>query len=123
MSVLDEGFDPTPAVGRQQRRARTAAALDALTLSNSAQSRQKLLEYVVRINLDVAHRVVTTCSNSASDTEDELRLTRAALTRAALDIHPDAHGEFLAYAVPRIRRELKRQFRDLGWTVRPATPT
>jgi RNA polymerase sigma-B factor len=42
-----------------------------------------------------------------------------ALTRAARDFDPHRHQDFLSYAVPTIRGELKKHFRDQGWMVRP----
>lgn len=42
-----------------------------------------------------------------------------ALVRAATKFDPTLDRDFLTYAVPTISGELKRYFRDHGWTVRP----
>jgi RNA polymerase sigma-B factor len=42
-----------------------------------------------------------------------------ALISAANRFRPEEGRDFLAYAVPTIRGQLKRHFRDHGWTVRP----
>jgi len=42
-----------------------------------------------------------------------------ALTRAARNYDVSHGRDFLSYAVPTIRGELKKYFRDSGWTVRP----
>jgi RNA polymerase sigma-B factor len=123
MSVptVESDHDPAPRrpLSRQQRRERTARALTARAESSSEQRRQELLEYVVRINMEVAQGVVSRYTNRGVETDDLLQVAYAALTRAARDFDPSLHDEFLSYAVPTIRGELKKHFRDHGWTVRP----
>ena len=41
------------------------------------------------------------------------------LTKAAQRFDPAAGHDFLSFAVPTIRGELRRYFRDFGWMVRP----
>ena len=42
-----------------------------------------------------------------------------ALVRAVQGFDPGRGHDFLAYAIPTIRGEIKRHFRDQGWTIRP----
>jgi RNA polymerase sigma-B factor len=51
--------------------------------------------------------------------DDLEQVAYLALTRAARNFDPAARSDFLSYAVPTIRGELKKHFRDHGWTVRP----
>ena len=51
--------------------------------------------------------------------EDLQQVAYLALTKAARKFDPDAGHDFLSYAVPTIRGELCRYFRDSGWMVRP----
>ena len=51
--------------------------------------------------------------------EDLRQVAYLALTKAASNFDPDAGHDFLSYAVPTIRGELRRYFRDSGWMVRP----
>ena len=52
--------------------------------------------------------------------DDDLRqVAYLALTKAAQKFDADAGHDFLSYAVPTIRGELRRYFRDNGWMVRP----
>ena len=53
---------------------------------------------------------------SASDLEQVAYL---GLTAAARRFDPTRGGDFLAFAVPTIKGELRKSFRDLGWVVRP----
>ena len=51
--------------------------------------------------------------------EDLRQVAYLALTKAASNFDPDAGHDFLSYAVPTIRGELRRYCRDSGWMVRP----
>jgi RNA polymerase sigma-B factor len=51
--------------------------------------------------------------------EDLEQVAYAALVRAVHRYRPGLADDFLAYAVPTIRGEVKKHFRDHGWTVRP----
>ena len=104
---------------RRQRRERTARALTASGTTRSAARREELLDYVVRINMGVARSVASRYLNRGVEEDDLVQVAYAALTRAARDFDPSRHEDFLSYAVPTIRGELKKHFRDLGWTVRP----
>ena len=53
------------------------------------------------------------------EAEDLCQVAYAALTRAARAFDPARDKDFTSYAVPTIRGELKKHFRDLGWVVRP----
>jgi RNA polymerase sigma-B factor len=112
--------DPrSPSMSRQQRRDRTARALSAIAETSSERRRQELLDYVVRINMGVARTVAGRYFHRGIDEDDLLQVAYMALTRAARDFDPHRHQDFLSYAVPTIRGELKKHFRDQGWMVRP----
>ena len=51
--------------------------------------------------------------------DDLQQVAYLALTKAARKFDPEAGHDFLSYAVPTIRGELRRYFRDSGWMVRP----
>lgn len=53
------------------------------------------------------------------DLEDLEQVALLALTRAAQRFDPDAGHDFMSYAVPTIRGEIRKHFRDSGWMVRP----
>lgn len=106
-------------MSRRQRRERTARALSALAETASERRRQDLLDYVVRINMGVARTVAGRYFHRGVDDDDLVQVAYMALTRAARDFDAQRHQDFLSYAVPTIRGELKKHFRDQGWMVRP----
>jgi RNA polymerase sigma-B factor len=107
-----------PALTRKQRSERTASALEEAH-DAVGDERQHLLDYVVQINMGVARSVASRYQRRGIDEDDLLQVAYLALTRAARDFDTGRHKDFLSYAVPTIRGELKKHFRDHGWTVRP----
>jgi RNA polymerase sigma-B factor len=104
---------------RKQRHDRTARALAATATTRSPRRRQQLEDYVIQINMSVARSVASRYFERGIEQDDLLQVAYAALTRAVRDFDPDRQQDFLTYAVPTIRGELKKHFRDRGWTVRP----
>jgi RNA polymerase sigma-B factor len=51
--------------------------------------------------------------------EDLEQVAMLALVRAVHQFDPGREQDFLTYAVPTIRGELRKHFRDYGWMVRP----
>ena len=54
--------------------------------------------------------------------DDLTQAASMALLKAARNFDPDRGVEFLSYAVVTMKGEVKRQFRDFGWMVRPPRP-
>lgn len=105
--------------GRLQRRERTRALLALAHETTSEAEREEALDEVVRINMPVARTLAAPYAGRGIPLEDLEQVAFMALVRAARGFHPDRSGDFLAYAVPTIRGEVKKHFRDHGWTVRP----
>ena len=51
--------------------------------------------------------------------DDLQQVAYLGLVKAVRGFRPEKNDEFLGYAVPTIRGELRKHFRDAGWTVRP----
>jgi len=100
------------------RREATAAALLA-TRNADATTRAELEDEIVRLNLGVAVDVARRYRNRGIPVEDLQQVASLGLLKAARRFDPDQGSDFLSYAVPTIRGELRRHFRDLGWMVRP----
>jgi RNA polymerase sigma-B factor len=81
--------------------------------------RQLLLDEVVTANMGVATAIAARYRTRGIATEDLRQVACLALVKAAHGYDPVLGHDFLSYAVPTIRGEIKRHFRDLGWMVRP----
>jgi RNA polymerase sigma-B factor len=111
---------PTPTVSaRQERSDRTAELLERACTTPCPEERERLLESVVVLNMGVARAVARRFRNKGVPNEDLEQVAFLALTRAARHFDQSLRHDFLSYAVPTIRGELKKHFRDHGWTVRP----
>jgi RNA polymerase sigma-B factor len=100
------------------RAARTDRLLQAAS-DASAEDRASLLEQVIETNMPVAAQLAARYAQRGVSIEDLQQVAYLALVKAVRGYEhgPDRH--FMAYAVPTIRGELRKYFRDLGWTVRP----
>jgi len=83
------------------------------------EARDRLIDEVVLVNISVAHSIAARYRGRGIPTEDLEQVACAALVRAARQYDGGHERDFLAYAVPSIRGEVRRHFRDQGWTVRP----
>jgi len=108
-----------PAAESPERAARTTALFEARKSASSGSVRRLLLDQIVELNLCVARSLAHRYRARGLDVEDLEQVAYLALVKAAHRFDPDAGHDFLAYAVPTIRGELRRHFRDVGWTVRP----
>lgn len=81
--------------------------------------RARLLEAIVTATLPLADGLAARYAGRGIDSEDLTQVARTALVAAVHRYRPDAGRPFAAFAVPTIRGELKRHFRDAGWMVRP----
>ena len=52
-------------------------------------------------------------------TDDLEQVAYLGLVKAVKGFDPDRGHDFLSFAIPTIRGEVRRHFRDLGWAVRP----
>ncbi len=81
--------------------------------------RQELLDEVILLNAPVARSIASRYRRKGVDADDLEQVAYLGLVKAANGYRPEASTAFLSYAVPTIRGELKRYFRDCAWTVRP----
>jgi RNA polymerase sigma-B factor len=103
---------------RQQRSERTAELLDRARAADQ-DTRRRLLEEVVLINRGVAEAVASRYRGRGIAQDDLIQVAYEGLTKAVMRFDADLRNDLLTYAVPTIRGELQRYFRDHGWTVRP----
>jgi RNA polymerase sigma-B factor len=81
--------------------------------------RQACLDEVVLLNAPVARSIASRYRSKGVDSDDLEQVAYLGLVKAANGYRVDASTPFLSYAVPTIRGELKRYFRDCAWTIRP----
>lgn len=104
---------------RQHRSERTAALLAAAQLPDNIDRLDELREEVLLLNMGVARSVARRFAQRGIDLEDLEQVACEALVKAIRRFDASRNHDFLAYAVPTIRGELQRHFRDLGWMVKP----
>ena len=108
-----------PRSQRELRHADTNRLLrEAATVTNPVE-RRRLVDEAVLLNLEVARTIARRFRNRGVPDDDLEQIACMALVRAAQGFDPAKADDFLTYAIPTIRGEVKRYFRDHAWTVRP----
>ncbi len=80
--------------------------------------RQRLLEEAVELNLEIARGIARRFRGRGAEDDDLEQVACLGLMKAATKFRLDSGVPFIGYAVPSIRGEVKRYFRDCSWTVR-----
>lgn len=80
--------------------------------------RRRAENEVVERHLGLARSLAARYANRGQDIEDLRQVAQLGLVKAVRRFDPE-RGDFVGYAVPTILGELKRYFRDEGWTIRP----
>ncbi len=117
MSLLDSR--PTTRPDRADRAARTTELLERAAHESRPAHRQRLIAEVVEANMGVADAIASHYRRRGISDDDLQQVAYLALTKAARRFDADAGHDFLSFAVPTIRGEVRRYFRDNGWMVRP----
>ena len=82
-------------------------------------AKARILGTIINVNMPVADRLARRYSGRGVATEDLIQVARLGLVQAVRRFEPRAESEFLSFAIPTMLGELKRHFRDRGWSVRP----
>ena len=104
---------------RAQRAHTTERLLVRAHRVDDPRERQRLLDEVVLINRGVAEAVASRYRRRGIPMEDLQQAAYEGLVKAVQRFDPTRRKDLLTYAVPTIRGELQRHFRDHGWAVRP----
>ena len=118
-SALDADASGDLAPTAADRQEQTHELLRQAGATTDPEERERLLEAVVVLNMCVARTLAARHAGKGIPRDDLEQVSYLALTRAARNYDPETRADFLSYAVPTIRGELKKHFRDHGWTVRP----
>ncbi|ROR91012.1 sigma-70 family RNA polymerase sigma factor [Nocardioides aurantiacus] len=81
--------------------------------------RRDLLEQIVELHLDVASSIASRYRSRGVDADDLDQVASLGLFKAVQRFDVHAGPEFMSFALPTIRGEIQRYFRDHGWMVRP----
>ncbi|MEO5710867.1 MAG: sigma-70 family RNA polymerase sigma factor [Nocardioidaceae bacterium] len=84
--------------------------------------RKRLQDEVVVLHMGLARAIAARYRGRGIAEDDLTQAASMALIKAARNFDPDRGVEFLSYAVVTMKGEVKRQFRDFGWMVRPPRP-
>lgn len=104
---------------RAERASTTETLLDDARRASTLGRRRGLLEQVVLINRGVAESVAARYRRRGVAQEDLEQAAYEGLVKAVYRFDPERNKDLLTYAVPTIRGELQRHFRDHSWSVRP----
>ena len=99
--------------------ARTVELFDELERARTKRARQRLCDEIITHTLPLADRLASHYCGRGVPAEDLQQVARTALVQAMRRFRGGGQNAFIAFAVPSIRGELKRYFRDREWTVRP----
>lgn len=116
-------LNPTSPQARLSRSARTAKTSELLAqLTDPSCSRRQIEDEIIRINLVVAMQEARRYAGRGVEIEDLRQVASLGLVKAVRGYDPAKGTDLLAFAVPTMRGELRRWFRDRGWMVRPPRP-
>jgi RNA polymerase sigma-B factor len=112
-------FDAAAPRSREERDARSLELLAASRRTDDEALKARLLDEVVLLNRGVAEAVANRYRNRGAAQEDLEQAALEGLVKAVHRFNPEIRPDLLTYAVPTIRGEVQRWFRDEGWMVRP----
>jgi RNA polymerase sigma-B factor len=108
-----------PPISRAERSDRTRELLERAHRTHDEAQRDELLDEVVLINRGVAEAVAARYRGRGVPLEDLQQAAYEGLVKAVHKFDPTVRPDLLTYAVPTIRGEVQRWFRDQSWMVRP----
>jgi len=112
----------TGRVTPRDRSALSARLLEQAARETDPVERKRLQDEVVVLHMGLARAIAARYRGRGIDDADLAQAASIALLKAARNFDPEVGVEFLSYAVVTMKGEVKRQFRDFGWMVRPPRP-
>lgn len=103
---------------REERARRTSAIVEELREGVTESRRQELVDELIEVNVAAARSMAARYRNRGIDTDDLEQVALIGLVKAARRFDASAGHDFMSYAVPTVRGELRRHFRDSGWMIR-----
>ena len=103
----------------QERSTRTRELFSLALSADTEEERKSLMASVIEMHLDLAHAEAARYRSRGVPLDDLRQVAALALTKATRGYDVTTGHDFLSYAVPTIRGELRKHFRDHGWMIRP----
>lgn len=121
LSRVDGTVDHTPTgvVPEADRSEITARLLRQIADTSDELESKRLRDEVVVLNMGVARAIAARYRDRGIGKDDLMQAAYVGLVKAVQGFDPSFERDFLSYAVPTVTGEVKRYFRDFGWTVRP----
>ena len=110
--------DCLSAEDRAHREAATRTLFEARDRCTDDDERQRLLEAIVALNIEIARGISRRFRGRGAEDDDLEQVAYVGLLKAAHNFRTDNGAPFIGFAIPTIRGEVKRYFRDCSWTVR-----
>jgi RNA polymerase sigma-B factor len=120
-NLLDER-ELIASVTPQNRTAVSSRLLDRAAQESDPVERKRLQDEVVVLHMGLARAIAARYRGRGIAEDDLTQAAAMALLKAARAFDPTRGVEFLSYAVVTMKGEVRRQFRDYGWMVRPPRP-
>jgi RNA polymerase sigma-B factor len=115
----DQRRTPVQSFPEPDRGSTTARLLDELHHTDDETEKQALRAEVVVLNMGVARAIAHRYRQRGLAEDDLVQAAYVGLVKAVNGFDPSHERDFLSYAVPTVTGEVKRYFRDFGWSVRP----
>lgn len=115
----DGTVESVPAAPDGHRAEITARLLRQVTETSDEIEAKRLRDEVVVLNMGVARAIASRYRDRGISREDLMQAAYLGLVKAVQGFDPSFERDFLSYAVPTVAGEVKRHFRDFGWTIRP----
>jgi RNA polymerase sigma-B factor len=110
---------PAETVPEADRSEITARLLAQISGTSDELEQKRLRDEVVVLNMGVARAIAARYRDRGIGKDDLMQAAYVGLVKAVQGFDPSYERDFLSYAVPTVTGEVKRYFRDYGWTVRP----
>lgn len=104
---------------RAERSRLTTELIEKAYATDDTTERRRLLDEVIVANVGVAHAVASRYRSRGVPLEDLEQAALEGLVKAVHRFEPAMGKDLLTYAVPTIRGEVQRYFRDHSWMIRP----